>query len=127
MLDKGQASFQRQMLEQLQHQDSIEAVFRCKRVAVVMLMPSVDVSGDVAGGSSETLQDIARLASLAPTSSTARARGVAIHEVDVHYTPRARVEGKKLTMIGGLRVLWTIARGVAPLKPDESTASAGQR
>jgi dolichol-phosphate hexosyltransferase len=64
------------------------------------------------------------------------ARGVAIHEVTVHYTPRARVDGKKLTMIDGLRVLWTIARcyrrarfarGVAPLQQEESAAGVGPR
>jgi hypothetical protein len=64
------------------------------------------------------------------------ARGVDIHEVTVHYTPRARVDGKKLTMIDGLRVLWTIsrcyrrtrfARGVAALQKGESAAGGGPR
>ncbi len=38
------------------------------------------------------------------------ARGVAITEVPIRYEPRARADGKKLTMLDGFRVLRTIAR-----------------
>jgi hypothetical protein len=38
------------------------------------------------------------------------ARGVRIHEVPVAYAPRARSDGKKLTMTDGLRVVRTLLR-----------------
>jgi len=38
------------------------------------------------------------------------ARGVSILEVPIRYEPRARADGKKLTMLDGFRVLRTIAR-----------------
>ncbi len=37
-------------------------------------------------------------------------RGVRVHEVPVRYSPRARKDGKKLTMLDGFRVLRTLLR-----------------
>ena len=59
------------------------------------------------------------------------ARGVSIVEVPVHYEPRARVDGKKLTMLDGFRVLRTIARcrssAASYRKPVQSTERALER